>query len=53
MTTTTPRRFVQIAIGTGNGYAVALADDGTAWLYVPRDHAWRRLPNLPDRETES
>lgn len=46
------RSFTQIVIGSGSGYAVALADDGTAWQYVPRDHTWRQLPSLPKRQQE-
>lgn len=46
------RRMIYLH-ATGSGWAVALADDGTAWQYVPRDHAWRRLPNLPKREADN
>ena len=46
------RSFAQIAIGHGNGYAVALADDGTAWMYIPSDSTWRQLPSLPKRQQE-
>lgn len=46
-------RYFKQLTATGDGYAVALADDGTAWQYIPRDHAWRRLSNLPKREADN